>query len=213
MDKRFLLILGLVILGLIGLFVFSKNNATAPSGNSKNSEQVSNHTKGKKDSSVKLLVYGDFECSACVAFYPTEKAVVDKYIDKIAFTFKHFPLDGSHPNARAASRAAEAAGLQGKFFEMHDLLYEFQTSWVSRSDPLISFTGFAKELKLDIEKFKTDYASESVNSTINSDYKHGQKLGVDGTPTYFLNDKKLDLADIQTVEQFSSKIDEALKAN
>lgn len=214
MDKRFLIILGVVILGLIGIFVFTRDKAAAPSTSSDNSNvSVSNHTKGKEDSRVKLLVFGDFQCSACVQFYPIEKQVVDKYIDQISFTFRHFPLDNIHPNARAASRAAEAAGLQGKFFEMHDLLYEQQSAWINKSNPLETFVSFANILKLDTNKFKSDFASEAVNSKINADYKDGQKKGVDGTPTYFLNGQKLNLEEIQTVELFSKQIDEALKSS
>ena len=208
MDKRFIVILIVLVLGLGGLFIFTRNKAVAPSGNT---ASVSNHTKGNTSSKVSLLVYGDFQCPACGALFPVEKQVVDKYIDKISFTFRHFPLDGSHQNARAASRAAEAAGKQGKFFEMHDLLYQNQNSWSSLSDSYPYFEQMAKSLGLNMDQFKTDYDSEAVNSTINADYKEGGAKGVTGTPTYYLNGKELTLSDINTLDGFSSKIDAALK--
>jgi len=211
MDKRFLVILAIVILGLVGLFVFTKQKSVAPSSPANTSVSASNHIEGKADSKVKLLVYGDFQCSACEQFYPIEKQVVDKYSNQISFQFRHFPLENLHPNARAASRAAEAAGLQGKFFEMHNMLYQSQAAWRDQSVPLNVFISFANSLNLDVNKFKTDYASENVNAIINADYQAGSKLGVAGTPSYYLNGKLLDNKDIGTVEQFSAKIDATIK--
>jgi protein-disulfide isomerase len=212
MDKRFIVILIILVVGLGGLFLFTRNKAAAPGTNNNSSASVSNHTKGNNASKVSLVVYGDFECSACERFFPIEKQVVDKFINDITFTFRHYPLDTIHQNARAASRAAEAAGKQNKFFEMHDLLYQNQSSWLSLGDPLPTFTKFATALSINVEQFKTDYASEAVNSTINADKKEGDSKKVAGTPTYFLNGKELKLEEIQTVDLFSAKIDAAIKA-
>jgi protein-disulfide isomerase len=209
-DRRFLIVLAVLILGLGGLFIFTRNKASAPSNNTVST--VSNHVEGLNTKKVELLVYGDFECSACAAFHPIEKQVVNKYFNDISYTFRHFPLDNIHPNARAASRAAEAAGLQGKFFEMHDMLYENQDSWLSLSQPLTAFKTFATTLGLDVNRFETDFASETVNSTINADKKEGESRGIDGTPTFFLNGEKLNNADISTVDGFSAKIEAAIQA-
>jgi protein-disulfide isomerase len=211
MDKRFIVILVILVIGLGGLFLFTRNKATAPGTTT--TASVSNHTKGGNAKNVSLVVYGDFECSACERFFPIEKQVIDKYINDISFTFRHFPIDTIHQNARAASRAAEAAGKQGKFFEMHDLLYQNQSSWLGLSDPLPAFINLANSLKLNTDQFKTDYASVAVNSTINADKKEGESKKVGGTPTYFLNGQELKLEDIQTVDQFSAKIDAAIKAS
>ncbi len=132
-------------------------------------------------------MYGDFQCPACAQIFPVEKQVVTNFNDQIKFTFRHFPLESIHPNARAASRAAEAAGLQGKFFEMHDALYESQNAWSSLSNPLDEFVSMAQKIGLDTEKFKTDYATELVNATINADLKEGNSKNVSGTPSYFVN--------------------------
>lgn len=215
MDKRFLIVLTVVILGLAGLFIFTRNKANAPSagGGTSSASTTSNHTEGGNAKKVSLIVYGDFQCPACEQMYPIEKQVVQKYYNDISFTFRHFPLDSIHPNARAASRAAEAAGLQGKFFEMHNSLYENQSLWVSQSDPLPSFVQLATALNLNIDKFKTDFASEAVNSTINADLNQGKKDSIEGTPTYILNGQKLNNQDISSVDKFSAKIDEAIKSS
>jgi protein-disulfide isomerase len=212
MDKRFIVVLAILIIGIGGLFVFTRNKANAPGTNINSNATVSNHTKGNTAGKINLLVYGDFECSACLRMFPIEKQIIAKYANQISFTFRNFPLDSIHQNARAASRAAEAAGKQSKFFEMHDLLYENQSTWLNLSDPMPAFVQLATTLGLNINQFKTDYASETINSTINADLKEGQSKGVSGTPAYYLNGKELNLSEIQTFDQFSAKIDAAIKA-
>lgn len=209
MDKRFLIVLAILILGLGGLFVFIRDKAKAPGSDGTTS--VSNHVRDTSANGVELLVYGDFQCPVCRPFYYIEKQVLDKYPGQIKLTFRNFPLDSIHPNARAASRAAEAAGLQDKFFEMHDMLYENQDEWAALSSAQPTFEQYAITLGLDIAKFKDDFASKTVNDIINADKKDGEDRGVDGTPTYFLNGEKLNNSDIGTVEAFSAKIEAVLQ--
>lgn len=215
MDKRFIVILVVVVLGLAGIFFIGKNKSSSTNSNSGSTTvgSTSNHTTGNTASKVNLTVYGDFQCPVCGQFYPVEKKVVDSFSKDISFTFMHLPLETIHPNARAAARAAEAAGLQGKFFEMHDLLYINQSAWSSSSDPLTIFTSYATQLGLDTAKFKSDFASETVNSTINADLKSGNSKGVTGTPTYYLNGKKLENADIGTYDKFSAIIQAEIDKN
>ena len=210
MDKRFIIILAVVVLGLAGIFFIGKSKSTT-NNNTGSVGTTSNHTKGSNAKNVNLLVYGDFQCPVCGQFYPVEKKIINTYQNDILFTFRHFPLDSIHPNARAASRAAEAAGLQGKFFEMHDLLYENQSAWSSSTNPLNTFTSYAQQLGLDVDKFKVDFTSEVVNSTINADLKEGNQKGVTGTPTYYLNGKKLENGDIGSYEKFATIIEQAIK--
>jgi protein-disulfide isomerase len=120
------------------------------------------------------------------------KAVKEKFKQDITFQFRHFPLTQIHPNAQAAARAAEAASLQGKFWEMHDLLYENQQSWSSSDDVVPIFEQYAQQLGLDVNKFKQDFSSSQVNDTINADIKAGQEIGANSTPTFVLNGQKLD---------------------
>jgi protein-disulfide isomerase len=206
-DKRFLVILTVLILGLGGLFIFTKDKNSTPDTNG----SVSSHVKGSGP--VQITVYGDFQCPVCRPFYYLEKQLLEKYPNQITLTFKHFPIDSIHPNARAAARAAEAAGLQGQFFEMHDMLYENQDSWAAASNPQPTFEQYATSLGLDLGQFSSDYASEAVNNTINADKAAAGNLGVEGTPTYFLNGEKLNNDDIRTLEGFSAKIEAALQTS
>ncbi len=183
------------------------NNAT---GTGSESSTVSNHSKGGNSKNVELLVYGDFQCPVCSEFATLENAVYEKYKDQIKFTYRHYPLDTIHPNARAAHRAAEAAGLQGKFFEMHDLLYQNQNIWSDSSNPKTTFETYAEQLGLDMNKFKSDYESQAVNSTINADKNEGTGKGVQGTPTYFINGNKLDNKNLSTLDDFSKAIEQYL---
>lgn len=209
MDRRFLIVLGVAILALGGIFVYSSNKSKSTDTNV--ASTVTNHSTGKLDSKVEVIEYADFQCPACAQFFPLVDAVKQEYKDTVKFTFRHFPLDSIHKNARAAARAAEAAGQQGKFFEMHDLLYQNQSTWESTSDPLTIFSGYAQQLGLDVNAFKIYYASESANSSINADLAEGKGKGVSGTPTFFIAGKQVNNSDLSSLEKFKSQIDEALK--
>lgn len=211
-DKKFLIVLGVAILALGGIFVFSNNKSSSNNSNA-TASSVTNHSTGNLNSKVEIIEYGDFQCPACGQFFPLVSAVKAQYKDTVKFTFRHFPLDSIHKNARAGSRAAEAAGQQGKFFEMHDILYKNQNAWVDSSDPLTIFAGYAQQLGLDVNAFKIYYASEAANSSINADLQEGQKKGVSGTPTFFIAGKQVNNNDLSTLEKFSAQIDAALKAN
>lgn len=211
MSKRFLVILMVCVLGLVGIyFATSKKDEGNNANSSQTSASLSQNKLGNNSKKVSLVEYGDFQCPACASFHPIIKQVVEKYKEDIEFQFRNFPLSQIHPNARAASRAAEAAGKQNKYWEMHDLLYEQQDQWSSSQNAVPIFESYASELKLDIEKFKKDYASTEINSIINADFAEGQKLGVDSTPSFFLQGKKLNPAPT-SVDEFSKVIDEAIK--
>ena len=189
MDRRFFAVILVILAILGGVFWFSKPKHSAP-GQTNGVAQVSNHTDGAGKKGVTLLQYGDLQCPVCGTYYPILKQVRQKYGDDITFQYRNFPLTQIHPKAFAAHRAAEAAGLQGKFFEMHDLLYERQKTWTVTDNTAI-FEQYAKELGLNVETFRKDFASELVNDTINADLKAGQALGVNGTPTFFINGQKI----------------------
>lgn len=213
MDKRFGLIVLAVILSIIGIFYFTREKDSA-NNNEVSTSTTSQHSKGTGN--IELIEYGDFECPACGQYYPLVDEIIKKYSDKIKFTFRHFPLDTIHLNARAAHRAAEAAGLQGKFFEMYDQLYKNQSSWKGGvvSNPVPVFEGYAQALGLDMTKFKADFSSAAVNATINADQTEGKtKYKADSTPTFVLNGQVLKNSDIGSLELFSAKIDEQIKAS
>jgi protein-disulfide isomerase len=208
MNNRFVLFIVACIIGFAGLVWFTKKD-NAEQNNNANNQPPSSHVYGENKKGVTLVEYGDFECPACGAYFPVIQSVKEKYKSDISFRFVNFPLTSIHQNAMAAHRAAEAAGKQGKFFEMHDLLYERQSSWKGSSNPSIIFEDYAANLGLNIEQFKTDAASADINGIINADLNEGKKLGVDSTPTFFLEGKKL-AEPPRDIEGFSKLIDEAI---
>jgi protein-disulfide isomerase len=203
MDKKFWGILAVIAVILVGVFWFTNNNkANAPSSSS----QPTQHTEGKGTSNVTLVEYGDYECPYCGQYYPVVKQVVAYYGDKITFQFRNLPLTQIHPNAYAGARAAEAASLQGKFWQMHDLLYTNQNDWVNSSDPTTVFDSYAQQLGLNVTQFKQDYASEKVNNFINADVSAFGKTGAqEATPAFFLDGKQVQPS--ETVDSFKKLID------
>jgi protein-disulfide isomerase len=218
MSKQFWAILAVIAIVLGGIFVITnKQNAKDPSKTA--ATTATHHTEGTGSTGVTLQEYGDFQCPVCGTFYPATEQVVEKYKDKITFQFSHLPLTQLHPNAFAAARAAEAAGLQGKFFEMYNQLYQNQNVWSSSSNAQSIFEGYAQQLGLNVATFTKDYASARVNGAINADIAAFKKTGEDmGTPTYFLDGKKIDNAKLfdasnqPSVEKFSALIDAAIAA-
>jgi len=206
----------LIVIGIIGgAVIFGKSDEAAGT--------PSDHFYGQETSTVTLTEYGDFECPACGAFFPLVKQVKEQFKDKIRFEFKNFPLVQIHGNTTAAHRAAEAASKQGKFWEMHDLLYERQASWrsqgavthtgqqLSGNNPTGIFEGYATELGLDLDQYKADVKASNTIATINADIAKGKEAGVTGTPTFFLNGKKIeDQSTIDSADKFSTLIENAL---
>lgn len=208
MSNRFFITLLVVIAAIIGVFTFTKQKNTDNGSTNTNSSQPSSHTKGSDKTGVVLVEYGDFQCPACGQYYPVVKEVFEKYKDQITFQFRNFPLIQIHTNAMVAHRAAEAADKQGKFWEMHDQLYETQQQWTSLPNPGSFFESIAQQLGLDVAKFKTDVASAEANSVINADIKEGQKLGANSTPTFVLDGVKIE--NPRDIEDFNKVIDEAI---
>jgi len=154
---------------------------------------IGDHTLGNIESKVVFTEYGDFQCPSCGGAHPQVKSLMEEYNEKIVFIFRNFPITQIHPNARAAAAAAESAGLQGKYWEMHDALFEGQNVWgtLDTNQRTEFFKGYAKELKLDEEKFATDLASANVGKKISFDQALGTKIGVNSTPAFFLNGTKV----------------------
>ncbi|MCX6727334.1 MAG: thioredoxin domain-containing protein [Candidatus Saccharibacteria bacterium] len=212
MSKRFLVILAVCVLGLVGIYVATSKKADAPTSKtgSSSTSKLSNNVIGKNTKGVQLTEYGDFQCPACGAYHPIVKQVVEKYKNEIQFQFRNFPLQQLHKNARSSARAAEAAAKQNKYWEMHDLLYEQQDAWKDSTTPNVIFEGYASQLGLNTAKFKTDFASTEVNEIINADYAEGTRLEINSTPTFFLQGKKITQSP-RDVEGFSKLIDQAIK--
>lgn len=181
---------------------------------------IADHSMGSESNKIILVEFGDYQCPGCEGAYPNVKTLMEEYGNDVTFVFRNFPLTSIHPNARAAAATAEAAGLQGKFWEMHDMLYGNQDDWSSldTSKRTDIFNSYATTLGLDLEKFKTDVAAKPVAQKINFDLALGKSVNVTGTPTFFLNGEQLDDATTEGIIQgnltaIKAKLDELVKKN
>ncbi len=206
MSKGFWAIIAIIVVVFTGIVVFNKDQKEASTTNA----QPTNHVIGEGKSGVTLVEYADFECSYCGQYFPIVQEVKEKYKDQISFQFRHLPLVQVHSNALAASRAAEAAAKQGKFWEMHDIIFQNQSAWTQRSDASSVFVEYAAQLNLDMEKFKADVASSETNNIINADIAEFKKTKESmSTPTFFLDGK---LIKPTSLDDFNKLIDEAIAA-
>lgn len=150
------------------------------------------HAQGSPNAPVTLEEYGDFQCPPCGMLHPVLKNLEAEFgPEKLRIIFREFPLVPAHAHALAAARAAEAAGLQGKFWEMHGMLYENQRVWHEAFDVRPTFEGYATKIGLDLEQFRRDISGPIVERRIFLDGKRAHDLGVKGTPTVFLNGREV----------------------
>ena len=140
------------------------------------------HAQGPDDAPLTLVEYGDYECAYCGQAYAIVKQIQDTLSEELRFVFRNFPLTQVHPHAMNAARAAEAAGLQRRFWEMHDALYENQENLDDRN-----LIANAVTLGLDLGRFTQDFAGQKIEDRIVSDIEGGARSGVNGTPTFFVN--------------------------
>jgi protein-disulfide isomerase len=148
------------------------------------------HTLGPANAPVKIEEFGDFECPPCGLFHPILKQMHEEFGDKLHITFREFPL-ANHKHAIPAASAAEAAGMQNKFWEMHALIFENQNEWKTEFDARPIFEGYAKQIGLDVERFKRDVNSDRVEQRIFLDGKRARSMDVNSTPTVFLNGREV----------------------
>lgn len=206
MSKGFLGVIVLVVLIFVGIFAFSGNKTGT---STKSSGTPTNHIEGQGKSGITLVEYGDYQCPYCEQAYPIIKQVQAEFNDQVYLQFRNFPLP-QHQNAFASARAAEAAGMQGKFWQMHDLLYDNQSQWSESNNSIPFFKQYAKQLGLNAAQFDKDYASGAVNDAINADKAAGNKLNVSGTPTFFLNGKQLSTNQSGSLSAFEKTIKDAI---
>lgn len=145
------------------------------------------HAQGPAQAPLELVEYGDYQCSYCGEAYPLIKAAQQALGSRLRFVFRNFPLADAHPRAQAAAQAAEAAGLQNKFWEMHDALYTHQGQLDAAH-----LAGYAQSLGLDGERFQRDTRSKPVLDRVEADLESGIRSGVNGTPSFFVNGRKYD---------------------
>ena len=196
-TNKSLFLWGGVILGIIvfvgALALFGSGNAGSGSNTSLSTAISSDeHTKGATDASVAIVEYSDFQCPGCASSYPMLKQLVDTFPNDVSLTYRHYPLRQIHSNAQLAGQAAEAAGMQGKFWEMHDVLFNTQAQWSTEQDPTAFFTRLAESVGLDLEQFGTDLTSKEAVDRVHADASEANKLRLPGTPSFFINGTLID---------------------
>ncbi len=222
MNKKSWMIFAIIVVAIVGgmIYISTQNRLNVSDINndqlntiigaeSRNGD-IADHEIGSKSPKVTIIEYADYQCPGCSAAAPKAKALAEKYKDHVRLIFRNFPIASSHPNARAAAAVAEAAGLQGKFWEMNKLLYTNQDAWKNANitDRDNIFKSYAEQLKLNIDQYKTDIASNKVKNKIDFDMALGRKHGVAATPTFYVNGKNTEMDSSGSIE---SSVKEALK--
>ncbi len=202
-----------LVIGAAFLFGGSSSSQTAQNAQPIKNTDALIHTDSHEintHSKVTLVEFGDFQCPACGAEYPIITQLLQTYNGKINFVFRNFPLP-QHQNALPSAEVVEAAGAQGKFFEMYNMLYTNQSTWgETQPDKAMNyFTQYAKALRLDMNKFKSDVTSKKFANKIQKDVNDGYAVGVNATPTFFLNGVAIQGG--LPYNDFKARIDQALK--
>ncbi|MFL6255113.1 MAG: thioredoxin domain-containing protein [Pyrinomonadaceae bacterium] len=214
------IIIGVVLLAVIAAVVLmSRPSASTPAQTNASPGQTQRQppqpgapnpwSRGNASSRVTLEEFSDFQCPACGGLEPGLRRVMKDYEDRVHFVFRNYPLP-MHKYAFIAARAAEAAGAQGKFWEMHDLIYDNQKEWSDSTEPRTQFDSYATRLGLDVQRFKADMERQDLADRIKADYGRGTTIGVKGTPTVFLNGRELVPGRLVTEEDLRHEIEAAL---
>lgn len=199
--------LGLIVLGLIGFGVYKLVlylKTPGPETSQPFTISDKDWVKGEKEAKTTLVEYADFECPACAAYAPFLDRLVQNFPGQLRMVYRHFPLP-SHKNAMASAQVAEAAGRQGRFWEMASLLYQRQEEWSNLSNPKDKFVEYAKELGLKEENFLADYDSQAVKDKISADILSGQRIRISYTPSFFLNGRLIAPKSYEEFESFVEK--------
>lgn len=185
----------LTLLAVVGVAVAFSAKSNAPVKAIEASVLLSDtpHTKGSKEAKVTVVEFSDFQCPACGAVQPLVDELLKKNGDKILFVYRHFPLQSVHPNAVPAVLAAEAASVQGAFWQFHDKLFASQADWSGEKDPTSKFTEYARGLGLNVEQFSRDLKDTSLEARLSADERDGNIIGINATPTFFVNGLKTDV--------------------
>jgi protein-disulfide isomerase len=209
MDKRFLITLGVILVGFFGFVIFSRVES------SKNQivSEGSKNFYGNMESKVTFTEFVDFQCEACYAYYPHVKQLKEAYKDRVKFQIRNFPITSGHQFAKSAAASAESAARQGKFWEMHDLIFEGQKQWERAENPQAQyFEKYAQQIGLNMDKYREDLGSDEVNAVIMKDLQDVKALGGTGTPTIAINGKKIELPG-PDFEKLSKLLDDALASS
>lgn len=204
-DSKFFIGVAIAAVLVIGGIVFfsakSKTVNPTPVTNA-NIDSARGHIRGDANAPITVVEFGDLECPACGAAEPFVRQMLAKHSD-VKLSFINFPLP-IHPNAVPAARAAEAADKQGKYYQMHDMLYDKQNDWVGLGDPSHAFQTYAGQIGLNVTQFVKDYNSDPVKAKIQSDLDYANSLGTNQTPTFYVNGTQV--LGVQTLANWDSLI-------
>jgi len=191
----FLIIVAVLIVAAGSVIWFvqksKQNGLSNTNANAQSDTAGGAHVRGPANAPVTVEEYGDFQCPPCGRMYPELKKIEQEYGDKIKVIFRNFPITTQHKFAMIAAEAAEAADFQGKYWEMHDKLYENQQAWDTSDDPGPAFISYARELGLDLERFTRDMNGAEARSRVEQDMQMGNTAGVNATPTFLVNGRML----------------------
>ena len=219
------IIIGAVLLAALvgGYFLFTSSGKTQTANNNKTANIQKTPTgpiapgatpawsQGSPTAAVTIEEFADFQCPTCGDVHPRIKEIRAKYGDRVRIIFRHFPLSQIHPRAYDAAVAAEAAGLQGKFWDMQNLLFTNQKVWPTAGDHRKTFEEYAKTLGLDVQKFSDDMAGIITKNRIDADIQRGKSLSINSTPSIFINGKLLGTVEDMQVGAMSQMIDAELQ--
>jgi protein-disulfide isomerase len=165
---------------------------------------TADHILGPVRAAVTVVEYGDFECPNCRQAAPAVRILMARFAERVRFVYRHFPLEGVHPHAMQAALAAEAAGAQGKFWPMHDLLFDSQAHL-----KLPQLRGYAERLELDMARYDADMAEQVYLQRVREHIESGEKSGARGTPTFFVDGKIQDVS--FGLQHLFERVEEALR--
>lgn len=219
------IIIGVVLVGVIAAVVLMSRPSASDNTSTQNASTAAGpapaqrmppqpgasnpYAKGGTSARITLEEFSDFQCPACGGLAPGLKRVMADYNERVRVVFRNYPLQ-MHKYAFIAARAAEAAGLQGKFWEMHDMLYENQKEWSDSMEPRVQFDSYATRLGLDVQRFKSDLERQDLAERIKADMLRGNSLGVKGTPTVYLNGRELVPGQLVTEDILRREIEASL---
>lgn len=208
MTKEAKVLIGIAVAVIIGgvlLAIFANPKPKDPGAPVDTDSIIRDHNymTGSLDAKVTLVEFADYQCPACAAANPILKQIISEYRNNpdFNFVFKNFPLDSIHPQARIAAEAAEAAGEQGKYWEMNELLFVNQSQWSGNNGALDIFVQYAQQIGVEnIDQFRQSVQMRKYNEIISADVSDGNSLGVNSTPTIFINGQKLADYQYQTLK-------------
>lgn len=212
-DNKIMIAIAAATIAIIGIGVYFLSKP--PKSNEQITKKVNQELLVRPDSykitapneKAVLVEFGDFQCPACASYHTLTKQLKTEFKDNLTYVFRNYPLS-QHKYSRVSAFAAEAAGKQGKFWEMSDLLYENQNDWSLSTDAEAIFRDYAKTLGLDLTKYNTDVNSEDIKKRVERDYSDGNALGISSTPTFYLNAAKL--GSIRGYDEFKKIVQDAM---